>query len=59
MNEELVKIYNYELDRCIIEKCKEEERQLTNKDVEIYIHEILKENNIEYKNKMVEDWQGE
>lgn len=58
MKEELVKIYSYELDRHIIDKCIEEERQIKSEDVEIDIQQILKDNNIQYKNKINEVWSG-
>jgi len=56
MEEELIKIYEYKLKKEIIDKCIEENRELMSKDVEIAIHEILKENFITYKNKVVEYW---
>lgn len=58
MEEELVKIYSYKLDREIIDKSIEEKRQIKGKDVEIPIHKILKDNNIKYKNKLNEVWSG-
>ena len=56
MKEELVKICSYKLNRDIIDKCVEEEREITKEDVEIHIHQILKGNNIKYKNKLNEVW---
>jgi len=56
--EELVKIYSYEIDRQIIDKCIEEGRQIKSEDVEIAIQQILKDNNIKYKNKINEVWSG-
>ena len=53
---ELVKVYEYELDRDIIEKCTKEGRNITSKDVETDIHKILKDNFIECKNKIVDRW---
>lgn len=53
--EDLVKVYEYQLDEEFIEKCIEEERELTNKDVEIELHKILEDNGISYKNKIVQD----
>ena len=58
MKEELVKFYSYTLDREIIEKCREEERDIKNSDVKITIHSILEDNNLEYKNKLRENWIG-
>ena len=54
--EELVKVYEYELNRDIIKQCKEEERQITSKDVENEIHTILRDHQIEFRNKIREDW---
>jgi len=58
MSENLVKIYEYELSREIVDKCIEEERKITSKDVEMVLHEIFKENNIKYKNRLTERWTG-
>ena len=58
MEEKLVKIYSYQLDRQIIDKCIEEERNIKSADVEIAIQQILKDNNIQYKNKINEVWSG-
>ncbi len=58
MEEELVKICNYKLNRDIIDKCIEEERDIKSEDVEIHIHQILKGNKIKYKNKLNEVWTG-
>lgn len=58
MNEEYVKICEYELDREIIAKCREEDRDITSKDVRTELQEVLEENGIEYKNKLVEEWRG-
>ena len=56
MEENWVKVCEYELNRDIIEKCKEEEREITSKDVENEIHTLLKDYQIEFKNKLREDW---
>ena len=56
MEEELVKICSYKLNRDIIDRCAEEEREIKKEDVEIHIQQILKENNIKYKNKLNEVW---
>lgn len=56
--EELIKLCEYELDKKIIDKCIEEDRQLKSKDVENEIHEILKDHQIEFKNKIEEKWKA-
>ena len=56
MEENWVKVCEYELNRDIIEKCKEEEREITSKDVENEIHTLLKDYQIEFKNKLREEW---
>ena len=58
MENELVKVYEYELSKDVIEKCKKEERDIQSIDVENEIHEILKDNNIEFKNKIEEGWRS-
>ena len=49
--ESLVKVYEYELDKDIINKCLEEGRDIKSKDVENEIHQILKDNKIYFKNR--------
>ena len=58
MKDELVKVYSYELDRKIIDQCIEEGRSIKASDVEMVIQQILKDNNIQYKNKINEVWSG-
>lgn len=54
--ESLVKVYEYELDKDIINKCLEEGRDIKSKDVENEIHQILKDNKIYFKNRIKENW---
>lgn len=56
MEENWIKIYEYELGRDIIEKCKEEDRDIKSRDVENEIHKILKDNQIEFRNRLREEW---
>ena len=56
MEDELIKVTEYILDRNIINKCIEEEREITKKDAEGYIQQILRGNGIECKSKIVENW---
>lgn len=56
MEENWVKIFEYELSRDIIEKCKEEDREITSNDVENEIHKILKDYQIEFRNRLREEW---
>ena len=42
MEDELVKLYEYKLDKEIVSKCLEEGRDIQSKDVENEIHQILK-----------------
>lgn len=56
MEEELVKITEYPIDRSIINKCLEEERNLKKEDLEGEFLQILKENRIDYKIKINEKW---
>ena len=56
MEENLIKVLEYELSRDIIEKCSKEGREITSKDVETEIHILLKDHQIEYKNKLREEW---
>lgn len=56
--EELEMIYSYPLDRNIVKKCMEEDRKLTNEDVNIWVQKLLEENRIKYKNRFNERWIG-
>ena len=56
MEDELIKVDEYILDRDIVNKCFEEERELTKEDIEGEIQEILRGNGIECKSKIVENW---
>ena len=56
MEEELVKVAEYVIDRHIIQKCVEEERELTKQDVEGELQAILRDNGIECKTKLNEEW---
>lgn len=56
MNENLVKIAEYIVDREIINKCNDEERELRKEDVEGIVQEILRGNGIECKTKISEKW---
>ena len=56
MEEGLMKIIEYPIDRSIINKCLEEERDFTKDDIEGEIQQILKGNGIDYKIKINEKW---
>ena len=56
MEDELVKITEYPIDKSIINKCLEEERDLTKEDLEGEIQQTLKGNGIDYKIKINEKW---
>lgn len=56
MEDELVKLYEYKLDKEIVSKCLEEGRDIQSKDVENEIHQILKDNKIYFKNRIKENW---
>ena len=58
MEQELVKIYEYELDRDIVKKCIEEDRKIRNEDIKVEIHKVLEQNGILYKNRINEKWEG-
>ena len=53
---EYVLLFKYGLDKNIIDKCIEEDRDITSQDVKMDWHQILEDNNIKYKNKLVENW---
>lgn len=59
MEENLVKIAEYVIDRQIINKCNEENRDIKKEDVEGTIQEVLKGNNIECKTRLNEKWTPE
>ena len=56
MEEELIKITEYVIDREIVQKCAEEGRNLTKQDVECELQDILRKNEIECKTKLNEEW---
>ena len=56
MEDKWVIVFEYELDRDIVEKCNIENRDITSKDVENEIHSVLKDYQIEFKNKLREEW---
>ena len=53
---EYVPLFKYKLNKNIIDKCIEENRDITSQDVKIVLHQILEDNKIKYKNKLVENW---
>ena len=53
---EYVPLFKYKIDKNIIDKCIEENRDITSQDVKIDLHQILEDNKIKYKNKLVENW---
>ena len=53
---EYVKVCDYEVNRAIIAKCTEEDREITTKDILNPVHELLDSYGIEYQNKLVEHW---
>lgn len=56
MDEDLVEVAEYTVDRNIINQCANEGRELTKKDVETVLQQILKDNGIECKTKLEEKW---
>ena len=58
MENKKILVYEYQLDPSIIKQCISEKRELTDLELEIEIQKILKENNIDYENELIEYWEG-
>ena len=58
MEEGLVEVASYMLNRSIINDFMEAEKPISAKDIENDIQKILRDNNIECKTKIEENWEG-
>ncbi len=58
MEEDLVKIFEYEISRDIIDQCIEEDREITKEEIEDDVQRMLRENGIDCKTKIKEQWKG-